>query len=181
MPGSLRRAALPCVRTDGSLRHVVHMDFDITFMLRIAAAALFGGLMGIERDLHARPAGLRTNMMIAIGACLFGILSSEAYKDATGTQDPARIASLVVQGIGFLGAGVLIKGDMKIVGLTTASTIWLAAAVGLACGAGMIPLAAFVTIFSLILLVALNPLSRKLEKIGNKRMKKQGGEVVKEE
>lgn len=150
------------------------------FFARIALAGALGAIIGVERDLHGRPAGLRTNMLIAIGACLFGILSSEAYDDETGTQDPTRIASIVVQGIGFLGAGVVLKDENRIIGLTTAATIWLGAAIGLAVGAGMELLGTAVALLNIIAVVALRPVSGWLEDIGNRRMKMKGEKVVKE-
>lgn len=150
------------------------------FALRMAVAGVLGALFGIERDLHARPAGLRTLMLISLGCCLFGIISSEGYADADGTMDPTRIASIVVQGIGFLGAGVMLKGENTILGITTAATIWLVAAIGLAVGAGMEAEAVTVALGSLLALVALEPVSNALERIGNRRMERRGGDVVQE-
>lgn len=158
--------------------------FDFTspwdFVFKVVLAAFLGSFIGIERDLHARPTGLRTSMLIAVGTCVFGFLSDHGYADSPGTQDPARIASIVVQGIGFLGAGVLLKGDEKIIGLTTAASIWLTAAIGLAVGAGMEAHAIFVTVFALVAMLILEPLSHRLEKIGNRRMKRKGAKVVHE-
>jgi putative Mg2+ transporter-C (MgtC) family protein len=87
----------------------------------------------------------------------------------------------VVQGIGFIGAGVLLKGDMKITGLTTAAAIWLAAAVGVACGAGLLVLAAGVTLFSVAALMLLAPVSNALERYGDRRTERLGGKVVREQ
>ncbi len=157
------------------------MTWELPLLGRLLLAAILGAVIGAERDLHARPAGLRTNMIIAVGACLFAIISSEGYADASGTQDPTRIASIVVQGIGFIGAGVLLKGDKQILGLTTAASIWLAAAVGLACGAGMLTLAAAVTVGSVTALFLLGPVSARLAQIGRKRMLKKGGEIVRDD
>jgi putative Mg2+ transporter-C (MgtC) family protein len=148
---------------------------------KLALAALLGALIGAERDLHGRPAGLRTTLLIAVGSCLFAILSREGFADAQGTQDPTRIASIVVQGIGFLGAGVLLKGDGKIVGLTTAAAIWLVAAVGLAVGAGRAALAIFATGFSLAMILLLEPLSERLERAGKDYVRRKGGKVIEEE
>ena len=156
------------------------MDFDWIITGRLLLSAALGALLGAERDLHARPAGTRTGLVIAVGACLFGILSSEGYADAEGTQDPTRIASIVVPGIGFIGAGVLLKGEDKIVGMTTAASIWLAAGVGLAVGAGMPELAVSATLLALVALPLLDPLSRRLTAIGERRMRRQGRTVVHE-
>lgn len=150
------------------------------FAVRMLLAGFLGAIFGIERDLHARPAGLRTLMLISMGSCLFGILSREGYADADGNHDPSRIASIVVQGIGFLGAGVMLKGDDKIMGITTAATIWLTAAIGLTVGAGMIAEAIAVTAAGLLGVVALGPFSNWLEETGNRRMKLKGRDVVRE-
>lgn len=158
------------------------MDFTISWtpVLQLLLAAFLGAIVGIERDINGRPAGIRTNMIIALGSCLFAIISGEGYADAAGTQDPTRIASIVVQGIGFIGAGVMLKGSDHITGLTTAATIWLVAAIGMAVGANMPVHGIIVTVFAVVFLVALQPLSHRLEDIGERRMKKSGRKVVKE-
>lgn len=159
------------------------MDFDFSWtpVLQLLLAAFLGAVIGIERDLNGRPAGLRTSMIIAMGSCLFAIISGEGYTDAEGTPDPTRIASIVVQGIGFIGAGVMLKGNDHISGLTTAATIWFVAAIGLAAGAGM-PLHAIVgTAMAVALLTALHPLSHQLENIGNARAERKGGRAIKEQ
>ena len=159
------------------------MDFTFSWtpVLQLLLAAFLGAAIGIERDLNGRPAGLRTSMIIAMGSCLFAIISGEGYADAEGTQDPTRIASIVVQGIGFIGAGVMLKGNDHISGLTTAATIWFVAAIGLAVGANM-PLHAIVgTAMAVALLTALHPLSHQLENIGNARTEKHGGKAIKEQ
>jgi len=148
---------------------------------RVAIAAVLGALIGIERDLNGKPAGLRTHMILAVGSCFFGIISSEGYRDAEGDGDPTRIASIIVQGIGFIGAGVLLKGERTVMGLTTAASIWLVAAIGLAVGAGLWVLATLVTIFAVVILFALDPVSSWLEEKGNARMKRLGKPIVKEE
>jgi putative Mg2+ transporter-C (MgtC) family protein len=168
------------VMTGGSRRLQAGMDLDLWIAARLLTAAALGVLIGLERDLNGRPAGIRTNMVIAVGACLFAILSGEGFDDRAGTQDPTRIASIVVQGIGFLGAGAVLKNDHKVLGLTTAATIWLAAAVGLAAGAGMLATAAFVAVLSVVGLVALEPLSRRLDAVGTRRKQARGEEVVRE-
>lgn len=158
------------------------LDFSMSWtpVYQLLLAALLGAIVGIERDINGRPAGIRTNMIIALGSCLFAIISSEGYADAAGTQDPTRIASIVVQGIGFIGAGVMLKGGDHITGLTTAATIWLVAAIGMAVGANMPMHAVVVTIFAVVFLVSLQPFSHTLERIGNERTKKAKKRVVKE-
>jgi putative Mg2+ transporter-C (MgtC) family protein len=111
-------------------------------------------------------------MIIAVGSCLFTIVS--AYGFAWSEKaDPSRVASIIVQGIGFLGAGALIKGENHVSGLTTAATVWLTAAVGMAAGVGMYVLAVFVTVFALVALVVLQPLSHRLENYGERRKKQR--------
>ncbi len=147
------------------------LDFTMSWtpVFQLLLASLLGAVVGIERDLNGRPAGIRTNMIIALGSCLFAIISGEGYADAAGTQDPTRIASIVVQGIGFIGAGVMLKGSDHVTGLTTAATIWMVAAIGMAVGANM-PMHAIVgTVFAVIFLVMLQPLSHTLEHIGEAR------------
>lgn len=158
------------------------MDFSFSWtpLLQLLLAGFLGAVVGIERDLNGRPAGLRTNMIIAMGSCLFAIISGEGYEDASGTQDPTRIASIVVQGIGFIGAGVMLKGSDHISGLTTAATIWFVAAIDLAVGANMPMHAIAGTILAIGILTLLNPLSYKLEDIGNRRTEAKGRKVIKE-
>lgn len=111
------------------------MDLEWIDIVKLLGAALAGALIGIERELSAKPAGLRTNVMICIGAALFTVLSQ---KMAAGGQfsDPARIAAQVVTGVGFLGAGAIIHLRRSVLGLTTAATIWIVASIGMAFGAG---------------------------------------------
>ncbi len=130
----------------------------LPYLERIVLAALFGGMIGLERDWTGHSAGLRTNMMIAVSACLFIITSQLAYGET-----PA-IAAQIVTGVGFLGAGAVIHSNSHIVkGLTTASSIWLVAAIGLTVGIGQFTLAMFVTLFAIAALRILEPVSRYLE------------------
>lgn len=135
----------------------------------IALAALLGGLIGLERDWSGHPAGLRTNMLVAIGSCLFTILSIEAFPLRGAAQDTARIAAQIVTGIGFLGAGALIQSRSGVRGMTTAATIWLVAAIGMAVGTQTYFLAIFTTLLSTVVLVVLHPLSSWLEQRARQR------------
>lgn len=101
--------------------------------LRAAIAALFGALIGWEREQHGREAGVRTYAAVALGACAFGLISAHV----TGASDPTRIAAGVVTGVGFIGAGVILREQGRVAGLTTAATIWATASVGLAIAYGM--------------------------------------------
>jgi putative Mg2+ transporter-C (MgtC) family protein len=111
-------------------------------LLRLALAATLGGLIGFERELREREAGLRTHMLVAMGSALFTIVSAYGFHDflASGQSvvraDPTRIAAQIVTGIGFLGAGAIIRQGLSVRGLTTAATLWVVAAIGLAAGAG---------------------------------------------
>lgn len=140
---------------------------------KIGLAALLGAIVGLERVWGGRPAGLRTNMMIAISSCLFTILSIEAFPLQGASQDTARVAAQIVTGVGFLGAGALLQSKGHIRGLTTAATIWLVAAIGMAVGTGAYFLATFTTVFSTVLLVLLAPISVTLSRKAEERTRKQ--------
>jgi putative Mg2+ transporter-C (MgtC) family protein len=148
------------------------MDLNIpqetwTLLFRILVAALFGGVLGLERDIHGRGAGLRTHMLVSAGASLFMILSIHIATleiatpaGVTRVTDPGRIAAQIVTGIGFLGAGVIIKEGFTVRGLTTAACLWIAAAIGMASGIGLYLIAAITTVLSLCALVLLRRLER---------------------
>jgi putative Mg2+ transporter-C (MgtC) family protein len=132
---------------------------DLT--LRILAGMFFGILIGLERQYRARTAGLRTNALVALGAALFVIMGAYSFN---GTGDPTRVAAQIVSGIGFLGAGVIMKQGASISGLNTAATLWASAAVGAMAGAGMIPIAAFGTLAVITANVLLRPIARRLDR-----------------
>jgi putative Mg2+ transporter-C (MgtC) family protein len=120
----------------------------ITDILRICAAMLAGGLIGLEREFRDKSAGFRTLIFIGSGAALITILSHKIGGDG----DPGRITANIVTGIGFLGAGAILRDGMRVAGLTTAATIWLTAAIGMSFGAGEYIFGAAVTALSLIVL-----------------------------
>lgn len=132
------------------------------FLLHILVAAALGGVIGLERGYRAKEAGFRTHFLVALGAALFMILSAHGFEGALTTEnhrlDVSRIAAQVVSGIGFIGAGTIIFQRQMVHGLTTAAGLWVTAAIGMACGAGMYVLAAFTTLLVLIGLEALNSL-----------------------
>lgn len=132
--------------------------------LKLVLSMLCGGAIGFERELNRKPAGLRTNVLICFGAALYMIVSRHISGGAAYT-DPARLAAQVVAGIGFLGAGVILQARGSITGLTTAATIFVVGAVGIAIGEGLFPLAIFATVSILLVLVVL----RKAEKLVIKR------------
>ena len=105
-------------------------------LLRIFVAAALGGAIGLERELRERQAGLRTHLVVSVGAALFTLVSAYGFTDWGVRVDPTRIAAQIVTGIGFLGAGAIIRQGLSVRGLTTAATLWLVAAIGMAAGAG---------------------------------------------
>jgi putative Mg2+ transporter-C (MgtC) family protein len=109
------------------------MSHDLELLARLLLAAVLGGAIGAERELNDQPAGLRTHMLLTIGACLFTLIS--AYGFGRGT-DPSRIAAQIVTGIGFLGGGAIVRYGLTVKGVTTAASIWATASVGVAIGAG---------------------------------------------
>jgi putative Mg2+ transporter-C (MgtC) family protein len=131
--------------------------------LRLALAAVLGGAIGLEREYHHKPAGLRTNMLIALGSALFSILSVEL---GAGAGSPDRIAAQVVTGIGFLGAGAILRSGENIHGLTTAATIWVNAAIGMAAGLGSYVVATGAATLTLIVLAILPYIERRFEQRG---------------
>lgn len=133
-----------------------------TYLMRLVIALLIGGAIGLEREFKGKPAGMRTNMLICVGSCLLMIISIELARSAARTADPGRIAAQVVTGIGFLGAGTIIRSRFHIVGLTTAATIWTLSALGLAIGAGYILLAAVVALLITITLVFIGYIEDRL-------------------
>jgi putative Mg2+ transporter-C (MgtC) family protein len=129
-------------------------------ILRLSVAAVLGAVIGIERDVHRRPAGIRTSMFVCLGSALFTVLSGEiAHRlgDTSGT----RIASNLVQGIGFLGAGAILRESGGVVGLTTAATIFLEAAIGMAAGGGLYAVAGYSTGVVLFCLIVVGWLAHK--------------------
>ena len=132
---------------------------------RLGAALLVGALLGYERERADKPAGLRTYMLVSEGAALFMILSLMLgdQRVAAGTAyDPSRIASTVVQGIGFLAGGVILTSGRRVRGLTTAAGIWVTAAIGLLAGAGFYAIAAIATATTIVALIALRAIEVRL-------------------
>jgi putative Mg2+ transporter-C (MgtC) family protein len=125
-------------------------------LARIAVAAGLGGVVGLERELDEKAAGLRTHMLVAVGSALFTLVGAYGFSDFPARQvDPTRVAAQVVTGIGFLGAGLIFRQGFTIRGLTTAASLWLVAAIGMAAGAGFWKGAVIATI---VALVSLRPL-----------------------
>jgi putative Mg2+ transporter-C (MgtC) family protein len=140
-------------------------------ILRLGLAALLGGVIGIEREFREREAGLRTHMLVAVGAALFTVVSAFGFRDVLGSGsgafvrlDPSRISAQIVSGIGFLGAGAIIRQGLSIRGLTTAATLWAVAAIGMASGAGSYAAAIITTVLVLIMLWPLRLVGRLLDR-----------------
>jgi putative Mg2+ transporter-C (MgtC) family protein len=126
---------------------------DLSIVVRLLLAAVLGAMVGLEREIHEHPAGMRTHLLVSVGSASFTILSIEAF-GAPGA-DPGRIAAQIVSGIGFLGAGAILKEGATIRGLTTAASLWAVASVGMAAGAGAWVVALTV---ALVVVVSLWPL-----------------------
>lgn len=133
---------------------------DLHEVFALVFAMVLGGAIGLEREVNGKPAGLRTNIIICLGAALFTLVARRMGYEAGDA--PGRIAGGVVTGVGFLGAGALIQEGSGVHGLTTAASIWLVASIGVACGAGFFLMAALVTFLALIALFGLLPITKKI-------------------
>jgi putative Mg2+ transporter-C (MgtC) family protein len=137
-------------------------------LLRLAVACALGTAVGFERELREREAGVRTHLLVSLGAALFMILSAYGFHDVLGggssriQLDPSRVAAQIVTGIGFLGAGAIIREGLSVRGLTTAATLWVVAAIGMACGAGYYGPAVAATALTLFALWPLRIVSYRL-------------------
>ena len=145
----------------------------IDILIRILSALLLGFIIGLEREMTNKYAGLRTNILVCLGACIFTIISIYGFptfadgdnvivSQATGVRDTARIAAQVVTGIGFIGGGTVLRHGANVFGLTTAATLWVAASIGMACGAGMYSVAIIGTILSIITLVSVRVFEKNI-------------------
>jgi putative Mg2+ transporter-C (MgtC) family protein len=128
-------------------------------VIRLAIAMILGGIIGYNRELDSQPAGLRTHMILVAGSCLAMILS--VNMGVAANSDPARLAAQVVTGIGFLGAGAIMRYGLNVRGLTSASTIWSMAIVGLAVGYGQVWISVVTTVFILVSLTLVNAIEKK--------------------
>ena len=148
-----------------------HYGIDTDAFIRLALALVLGAVVGLERELSGQPAGLRTHVAVSVGACLFGVISTLGFSEFQNVRtnvfraDVTRVASNVVVGIGFLGAGMIVKRQGEVANLTTAASIWTVAAVGLAAGVGDLGTAAVATVLTVGYLTALRPLRRWIEQV----------------
>jgi putative Mg2+ transporter-C (MgtC) family protein len=141
----------------------------LEIILRVVLSLLLGFIIGLERESKRKPAGLRTNMLVALGSATFTILTLELFNDLLQATDrlnvdPLRIIEGVMGGLGFLGAGCIIQARGSVEGVTTAATIWVVGAVGLACGVGHFRLAIITTLLAFLVLTVLRFLERQLPK-----------------
>ncbi|MDQ6693656.1 MAG: MgtC/SapB family protein [Chloroflexota bacterium] len=126
-------------------RIFIFRDIDFVTVVRVFLAFLLGGVVGFERQRVQRPAGLRTHMLVSAGAACFTVASAYGFEGLGTVRDPARLAAQILTGIGFLGAGTIFRSGNTVRGLTTASSIWITAAIGIVAGLGMFWLAVFTT------------------------------------
>ncbi len=124
------------------------LGIEIELIARLALGFVLSGIVGLEREVSLKPAGLRTHILVGLGSTLLTILSSQGFPDS----DRSRIAASIVVGIGFLGAGTIIKTEEKVIGLTTAATLWIVSSIGMAVGSGYYLLAIAVTILAFLVL-----------------------------
>ena len=142
-------------------------DYNLLILSRIGLSILFGFMLGFEREITGKFAGLRTHILVCTGACVFTILSIYGFKMAetagfVGTNDPARIAAQIITGIGFIGEGTVMRSGTNILGITTAATLWVCAAVGMACVTGEFSLAAIATISTMAILTLIRIFEKKV-------------------
>lgn len=160
------------------------MEFvNIDFFIRVIVALILGFLLGLERELTNKYAGLRTHILVCLGACIFTIVSIYGFptfadgdnvltSQATGIRDTARVAAQIVTGIGFIGAGTVLRNGPIIIGLTTAATLWISAAIGMTCGVGMYDVAIITTLISVAVLTLIRIFERKFIPASIKRARR---------
>ena len=141
---------------------MIDIAAQLDLSARIIVAAALGALIGIEREIHGHPAGIRTHMLVALGSAIFTVMSIHGFGQGPGSPiDPTRIAAQIVSGIGFLGAGAILKDGIVIRGLTTAASLWATSAVGLGAGAGEYVVA---VVGAAVILVSLWPINALVER-----------------
>lgn len=149
--------------------------WDISILARLVLALILGGLIGLERETGGKPAGMRTHALVCLGSALFMIISisSPDFFPGTRTVDPGRIAAGVVTGVGFLGAGTILRAGGSVRGLTTAASIWAVAAIGLAVGVRYYMTAAVATALALVILHLPDAVMRWVRSAGGRRRRRE--------
>lgn len=150
-------------------------------LLRLLVAAIVGGVIGFDREMRDKPAGLRTHMLISLAAAIFTIISLELYHEVISTHphataDPIRIIEAVTAGVAFLAAGAIIRGRGGVQGITTGANMWFAGALGVACGGGYYMLAFVGVAFALIVLVAFGALEARLDSLKERRSERRSAD-----
>jgi putative Mg2+ transporter-C (MgtC) family protein len=157
--------------------------FNLDFLIRVSAAIGLGFILGLERELTNKCAGLRTHILVCLGACVFTIVSIYGFptfaggdnvivENSTGIRDTGRVAAQIVSGIGFIGAGAVLRNGPMIIGLTTAATLWLSAAIGMTCGIAMYDVAILTTLMSVAVLTIIRVFERRILPVVIKRQRR---------
>lgn len=157
--------------------------FNSEFVIRLLMALALGFALGLERELTNKYAGLRTHILVTLGACIFTIISIYGFPtfaqgdnviltQATGIRDTSRVAAQIVTGIGFIGAGTVLRNGPMVFGLTTAATLWIAASIGMACGAGMYGISIFATVLSVAVLTLIRIFEKQFLPSSSKQSKR---------
>ncbi len=157
--------------------------FNAEYIIRLFLALVLGFSLGLERELTNKYAGLRTHILVCLGACVFTLLSIYAFPtfatgdnvvihNATGIRDTSRVAAQIVTGIGFIGAGTVLRNGPMVFGLTTAATLWIAASIGMACGSGMFDMAIIATVLSVAVLTLIRIFEKQFLPSSGKQVKR---------
>ena len=157
--------------------------FNSEFIIRLFPAVMLGFLLGLERELTNKYAGLRTHILVCLGACIFTLLSIYGFptfaqgdniivNNATGIRDTSRVAAQIVTGIGFIGAGTVLRNGPMVFGLTTAATLWIAASIGMASGSGMFDIAIIATVLSVAVLTLIRIFERQFLPSSGKQIRR---------
>jgi putative Mg2+ transporter-C (MgtC) family protein len=137
---------------------------QIDVAVRLLVAAAFAMAIGFEREIHEHAAGLRTHMLVGVGSCLFTLVSVFGFEAYSRSTDPSRVAAQIVTGIGFLGAGAILREGVSVRGLTTAASLWVVAAIGMAVGLGMFWASGIAVAITIVSLWALRPFRTRLHR-----------------
>ena len=165
-----------------SIDNLMHI-FNLEYFVRLLFAVIFGFCIGLERELTNKYAGLRTHILVCLGACVFTLISIYGFPtfaesdnviidNSTGIRDTGRVAAQIVSGIGFIGAGAVLRNGPMIIGLTTAATLWISAAIGMTCGVGLYDLATIATIASVAVLTVIRIFERRILPASIKRFRR---------
>ncbi len=146
---------------------IKNTNFYTITSTRLIVSIFLASLLGVERELTGKVAGLRTHILVCAGACVFTLLSVYGFKmhiteGISGVNDPARIGAQIITGIGFIGAGTIMRSGGNVLGITTAATLWMSAAIGMACGCGIYSIAVLATLLTLFVLILIRQFEKKV-------------------